>query len=135
MKTVGKVLLFIGGLLFFVSAILDTVVLAKGIVASPAAYFGSGTAVVSFLKTLLWILAGLAAGYYGMMYALKGKHFVVVSVVAWIILVLFALSLIDSILAVVESKSFAWSAWSVTVYGGLAGALYCVGYFLEAKKK
>jgi hypothetical protein len=135
MKTIGKIFLFIGGLVFFVAAILSTVGLVMEAVKTPATYFGSSSGVVAFVIALLWILLDLLCGYSGMVYAVSGKNVGLVRLMIFVILVLFVLGVAATLYLEIKNKYFAWNDWSGLVYGGVAGILYVVGYLLDRKRK
>jgi len=137
MKTVGKILLFIGGLLFFIGAILDIVHLVTTCIQSPATFFKTDPLYVGYIAlafAILWILLDLFGGFSGMTYALNGSRRGWVQVLTVVIIVLLVLNLISAITASIQAKSFAWSTWSSVVYGGVAGILYILGYFLDRRR-
>jgi hypothetical protein len=135
MKTIGKILLFIGGLVFFVAAILSIVGLVMETVKTPATYFGSASGVTAFVIAVLWILLDLFCGYSGMVYAVSGKNVGLVRLMVVVIIVLFVLGVAATLYLEIKNKYFAWKDWSGLVYGGTAGILYVLGYLLDRKRQ
>lgn len=138
MKTVGKILLFISGLLFFIFGVLQAVSIITTCVSSPATFFGQNpiyAGIVALVIFVLWTLLYFMGGYSGMIYALKGKNFGWVKALSYIIIVVFILNLIDLIATAISNKAIGWSDISSLVYGGVAGILYVIGYFLDRKKR
>jgi hypothetical protein len=135
-RSLGKILLFIGGLLFFVFAVVMLVGLVSSLINNMAVYFNSGTSgIIAFVILLLWILLDLFGGFSGMTYALADKNKGMVRILVAVILILLVLNIVDAIILEISSKTFAWGDWSSVVYGGIPGILYVLGYLLEAKKK
>jgi hypothetical protein len=137
MKTIGKILLFIGGLLFFVAAILGIISLVQTCVKAPATYFGTDpfySGILAFALVILWLLLDLMGGYSGMVYALVGRKRGWVKVLCVVIIVLLILGIIDAITHEMKTQTFAWSDWSGLVYGGVAGIIYLFGYLLDHKR-
>jgi|LAHS01.1.fsa_nt_gb hypothetical protein len=135
MKTVGKILLFIGALFFFIGGILSIVGLVGGAISDPGLLFSDWAHISAFIIALLWILLDVFAGLYGMIYAVSGKHWTFVTVFSWIILIWFILSVILTLVSSIKNNSWVWSnSWDSVVYGGISGVLYCLGYFLDRKK-
>lgn len=135
MKTVGKILLFIGALLFFISGILALVSIITGAIADPKALFSDAAHIGAFILAVLWIILDIFAGLYGMMYAIGGTHHTFVAVISWLILILFVIDVVTTLVSSIQSKTWVWTnSWDSVVYGGVSGALYCIGYFLDRKK-
>jgi hypothetical protein len=135
MKTIGKILLFIGALLFFISGIVSIVGLVTAGIADPKAMFADASHIGAFIILVLWIVLDIFAGLYGMMYAVSGKHHTFVGVISWLILILFVIDVVTTLVSSIQSKTWVWTnSWDSVVYGGVSGALYCIGYFLDRKK-
>jgi hypothetical protein len=137
MKTLGKILLFIGALLFFVVAILEIVDLALTCIRTPGTFFATDplyVGIIAFLVILVWVLLDLFGGYSGMVYAVSGHHHTMVSVLSVIIIILFVLGVVGAVVSEIKSKSASWNDWKNIVYGGIAGIFYVVGYLLDKKK-
>jgi hypothetical protein len=138
MKTLGKIFLFIGGLLFFVSAIVNLVDLISTSVKAPATYFGTSpvtTGIIALSIIILWIVFDLLSGWSGMTYAVSNKNRGWVRAMVILILVLLIVGIVNAIITEINSKSFVWKDWSALVYGGIAGVFYALGYLMDAKKK
>ena len=135
MKTVGKILLFIGALLFFISGIVSAISFITGAIADPKAMFADAAHIGAAIIVILWIILDILAGLYGMMYAVGGTHHTFVGVISWLILILFIVDVITTLIASIQTKTWVWAnSWDSVVYGGVSGALYCIGYFLDRKK-
>ncbi len=134
MKTIGKILLFIGGLLFFVSAILEIISLVTVLVKSPASFFGSVAAIIAFTIAVLYVILDLCGGWSGMTYALANKNLNWVRILCVVIVVFFVLGILSAVITEIGSKTFAWNDWKTVVYGGVSGLLYILGYVLDKKK-
>lgn len=136
MKTIGKILLFIGGLLFFASSIYSIVTLISTCVKTPEVFFKQEpfyVGIVALAIVILWIIIDLCGGISGMIYSLNGHHRGWVQVLTILILFLFVLNLIGAITTAISEKRFVWGDWSSLVYGGVPGILYVLGYFLDRK--
>lgn len=137
MKTLGKVLLFIGSLIFFAAAVLEIVNLVLTCVRSPSTFFGTdplSAGILAFIIVVLWLLLDLFGGFSGMVYAVFGTHRTMVSVLSVVIIILFVLGVIGAVVSEIQSKTASWDDWSTLVYGGVAGAVYVIGYCLDKKK-
>jgi hypothetical protein len=138
MKTVGKILLFIGGLLFFISAVLEIVGVVTILVQDKAQFFGTDplyVGILAFVIVVLWIILDLAGGWSGMTYAIAGKNVGWVKILSFIIVLLLVINVVGVIVNEVKSKTVTWTDWSSVVYGGIAGIVYVLGYLLDSKKK
>lgn len=46
------------------------------------------------------------------------------------------IDVITMLVSSIQTKSWVWSnGWDNVVYGGVSGALYCIGYFLDRKNR
>jgi hypothetical protein len=97
--------------------------------------FADAAHIGASILVILWIILDILAGLYGMLYAVGGKHHTFVAVISWLILILFVVDVVTMIVSSIQTKTWVWTnGWDSVVYGGVSGALYCIGYFLDRKK-
>jgi hypothetical protein len=133
--------LFIGGLLFFLSAALNIFSLVVNLV-KPSWYtgevvdfFNSGSeGIIAFIILVLLIVIELFAGWYAMVYVVKGSHGVFVRTVTIVLVVFLFIDIVTIIVNEVSSKSVSWSEWRNFVYTSVPFLCYVVGYVLDKKK-
>jgi hypothetical protein len=135
MSFFGKILLFIGGIGFLVWGVSSSIALVTTLVKSPATYFGSSAGLWAFVFAVLWLLLDLFGGFSGIVFALFSKRWGWVQTLSIAIIVLFILSLVDLIIGGIRYGNWTWGSWSSLVYGGVAGLLYVLGYFLCHKRR
>jgi hypothetical protein len=136
MRKIGKIFIFIAAILALIAAVAISANVLFDCIKNPSAYFGSYKAVLSFSWTIAAIVLLFLAGIYGITYAAKGTNRGFVAFIAWAILILSLLSLANAIYSCAKANDWLnlWNYIDNWVYEGLAGALYCLGYFLSVKK-
>ena len=134
MRTLGKILLFIGGICFFVWGILLAIDIVTALITAPATYLGTVNGLFSLVVAILWFLLDILGGYSGIVYALLSRRWGWVQTLSIVIIVLFVLNLIVLLVTSFQSKTWAWKDWQDVVYGGMAGLLYVLGYFFVRRR-
>ena len=132
-RTVGKILLIVGGFLFLISSIYSLAGLIIGLVKAPEAYFGSGVGIASFVVTLLGIILTGFSGYCGIMYGMQGKYGGWIKFVVVMIIILFILTLARTIILSTQGQAD-WTDWVSCFVIGVPELLYLIGYFMDKKK-
>ncbi|MFA7110745.1 MAG: hypothetical protein WC174_00060 [Bacilli bacterium] len=129
MKKTGRVLLLIGAILLLVFGILNAISLILTLI--DGTFTADWTASI---MSIVWIAVDIIAGLAGINYFRgKGAFKGLAPVFSWIVLVLFIIDLVMSIISIVQSGFAGFASISTVIYGGIAGILYVVGYFMQRK--
>jgi hypothetical protein len=137
MKSLGKILLFIGSLIFFVVSILDIIDLVTTCIKSPDTFWNYDpkyAGFVAFALLVISIIIVLFAGLNGLRYSLKGTHGEYVKIISIIIMIFFVISIVNFAVNCIKTSSFSWNNFYGVFAGSVASILYMVGYFMDMKR-